>query len=122
MSRARVLAIHVVLIVVAVLTLLPFVFVVNNIFRTNSEFYHHFFSVPESFKGLADVALSYAGPDDALIEIEDEGGETASVPRSQAARHHLAQAARGPKMAWAVLRPYMLNSLFVSSSDSACSG
>ncbi len=40
--------IHAVLIVFAALTLLPFVFVVNNSLRTNTEMNHSFFGLPKS--------------------------------------------------------------------------
>jgi ABC-type glycerol-3-phosphate transport system permease component len=114
MTRPRVLAIHLVLIVAAFVTLLPFAFVVNNIFRSNSEFHHHFFAVPQSFKGLAEVVRSYAAGDDTAIEIRDLDGTTRTVTRSEAARHHWRGAARGPQLAWEVLRGHMVNSMFVS--------
>lgn len=110
MSRGRLLAIHVVLIIIASLTLLPFLFSVNNIFRTNSEFEHSFFSVPEAFKGVLDVALGGAD----LHEIPDDDGEPVQVERPEALTYHLGQATKGPRMAWDVLRGYMINSLFVS--------
>ena len=42
------LAIHCVLIALLALTLLPFVFVVNNSFRRTHEQYHSFFGLPDA--------------------------------------------------------------------------
>jgi ABC-type glycerol-3-phosphate transport system permease component len=111
MRRRRNVAIHAVLLIVAALTLLPFVFMVNNLFRTNSEFYHDFFSVPAAFTGLA-RALAAEGNE--TMEVEDETGRRSSVSRSAAVSHYLEQSARGPRRAWQVLRGYMVNSLIVS--------
>lgn len=111
MSRPGLIAIHVVLICLACLTLLPFAFMANNVFRSNTEFYHDFFSVPEAFKGLARTA---AADSDETVEVEDDQGRTSTVSRAEAAGHYARRAARGPTMAWEVLRPYVVNSLFVS--------
>ena len=111
MSRGKLIAIHAVLICVAALTLLPFAFMVNNVFRSTTEFYHDFFSVPEAFKGLARAA---AADSDDTVEIEDDKRQTSTVSRSEARQHYLDRVARGPRMAWRVLRPYVVNSLVVS--------
>ncbi len=110
MSRRKLIALHAALIAVACLTLMPFAFMVNNVFRSNSEFYRDFFSVPEAFKGL--VRTIGAG-DDESVEIEDEDGKR-TVSRSEAVDHYVDRATRGPTMAWEVLRPYVVNSLVVS--------
>jgi ABC-type glycerol-3-phosphate transport system permease component len=111
MSRRKAIAIHVVLICLACLTLVPFAFMVNNVFRSNTEFYHDFFSIPEAFKGLARTAAAGSGE---TVEIEDDKGRTSRVSRAEAAGHYADGAVRGPKMAWEVLRPYVVNSLLVS--------
>jgi len=100
---------HLTLVALAALTLLPFFFMVNNIFRTNSEFYHSFFSVPKAFTDAAE-AVAATGP----VTVEDEDGNEALLPPGQAAMHHLARAGEGPKRAWRIVRPYMVNSLVVS--------
>ena len=46
------LPIHLVLIAIVALTLLPFVFVVNNSLRRTSETYHSFFGVPAALSNL----------------------------------------------------------------------
>jgi len=110
MGRKKLIAIHVTLLVVAAMTLLPFAFMVNNVFRSNTEYYHDFFSVPESFKGLARTVTG----GDETIEIQDDKGITSEVTRSEATDHYLSSAARGPRDAWEVIRPYVVNSLLVS--------
>ena len=115
MKRRYRYLIHAVLILLAAQTLLPFAFMVNNIFRTNSEFYHSFFSVPDAFKGLASVTLRYLTFNAEPIKVEDlEDAHPMSVNRAEALGHYTDMASRGPKMAWRVLRPYMLNSFIVS--------
>jgi len=111
MSRRRALGIHAVLIAVAFLTLVPFAFMVNNVFRSNTEFYHDFFSIPEAFKGLARAA---AADSDETLHVEDDKGRTRTVSRAEATQHYINRATRGPTMAWEVLRPYVVNSLVVS--------
>jgi ABC-type glycerol-3-phosphate transport system permease component len=115
MKRRYRFLIHAVLVLLAVQTLLPFAFMVNNIFRTNSEFYHSFFSVPDAFKGLARTAYRYVTFNAETLEVEDpETGLKQPATRSEAIGHYAGLSARGPKMAWRVLRPYMLNSFIVS--------
>src|SRR5215207_11254260 len=46
------LPIHLILITIAAITLLPFVFVINNSFRRTSEQYHSFFGVPNAVSNL----------------------------------------------------------------------
>ena len=99
MSRGKLIAIHVVLISVAALTLVPFAFMVNNVFRSNTEFYHDFFSIPEALKGLARAAVADS---DETVEIEDDEGRASDVSRSEAAGHYADRAVRGPMMAWEV--------------------
>ena len=113
MKRKRYL-IHAVLILIAALTLLPFAFTLNNVFRTNFEFYRNFFSVPEAFTGMGDVGVRYATFNDDAVSVENEVGETVVIDRSEAFGHHADAAMRGPRQAWAQIRPYMVNSLIVS--------
>jgi len=114
MGRWRLLTIHITLIAIASMTLLPLAFMVNNIFRSNHEFYRSFFSIPDAFKGLADVTGSMASGDESPVEVDDQEGNTQRVPPAEAAGMYIQQIKRGPTMAWAVLRPYLINSLVVS--------
>jgi ABC-type glycerol-3-phosphate transport system permease component len=107
--------IHAVLVFFSLLTLLPFVFTVNNVFRTNAEFYHAFFSVPNAFKQTLSIAGGALTGDDTPIEMADEEGLIRSLDKKQALRLSLTNATRGPRLAWKVIRPYMLNTLVVVS-------
>jgi len=113
-SRIQLWVTHAVLLFLAALTLLPFAFAVNNIFRTNGEFYRHFFSVPEALTGLVDAGARMAVGDEAPMEVFDELGERARVSPREAAIHYVEMGGKGPKLAWEVLRPYMVNSFVVS--------
>ena len=115
MGRARLWTIHLTLLAFAALTLLPFFFLANNIFRSNAEFYHSFFSFPKAFKEVLGIAGGAVSGDETPVEIEDEDGEVRKVSKAEGVKHHLGQAVRGPRMAWKVIRPYMINSLIVST-------
>ena len=114
MSAGKRIAIHVVLISFAVLTLLPFAFMVNNVFRTNSEFYHSFFSLPRAAKELAALGRDRVLGRTGEVEIKDAEGDLLVVSRGAAAAHWWEQATNGIRRAWKVIRPYMLNSFVVS--------
>jgi ABC-type glycerol-3-phosphate transport system permease component len=57
-KRTSDLPIHLVLVTILSLTLLPFVFVVNNSFRRTHEQYHSFFGLPEALRNLDFVELT----------------------------------------------------------------
>lgn len=82
--RRNDLILHAILIAILAMTLLPFVFVINNSFRTNSEMNHTFFGLPQAASGL------FRAPVDTF--------------------HQLTNSYRN---AWEVLRPYVLNTIFV---------
>jgi ABC-type glycerol-3-phosphate transport system permease component len=111
LTPIQLILIHAILLVFAVLTLLPFAFMVNNVFRTNAEFYHDFFSVPNCFR---DVVHLLVNPGIEETVIEDEDGEDLTVSRGEGIRYHLAQSVEAPKAAWKVIRPYMLNTFVVA--------
>jgi len=112
MERWKVVAIHVTLISLAFLTLLPFFFTINNIFRTRPEFDRAFFSLPDCFKNLAQAITAEQG---ATFQIENEEGEIVEVASDKAIAFNLSKAGRGPRLAWRAIRPYMVNSLWVSA-------
>lgn len=114
MKRGKLLAIHAVLLFTVALTLLPFVFVVNNALRSNAEFYHSFFGRPAALNGLGQVALRYATGDSRTLTVHDTDGVERELPRAPAAAHYFGRAMEGPRRAWVVLRPYVLNSFIVS--------
>ena len=114
MSRARLVAIHAVLMVFAFLTLLPFGFMLNNVFRSNSEFYHSFFAPPEAFQQAGKLAVGAIGSDGSEVTIRTWHGETVRAPRGKAIRIVLDEAMEGLRRAWKAVRPYMLNTLIVA--------
>ena len=105
--------IHAVLAFFSLLTLLPFAFTVNNVFRSNTEFYHSFFSLPEAFTQGAAAAVTQ--PEGGSFRVRDEDGTELRLDRGAAVRFHLERAVQGPRRAWKVIRPYMLNTLVVTA-------
>ena len=95
-NRLQVAVIHMVLLGFAAMTLLPFAFAVNNVFRTNREFYQSFFSVPEAFQGLAVVGGRYVTGNKEPMTVIDELGGASTVSRREAAGHYAGMAKRGP--------------------------
>lgn len=92
-SRSRQLGIHAVLILILMLTYVPFVFVLNNSFRTTEELDTSFFGIPASLSQL----------------IRGESPAPGADP-------HVTALTRGYRLAWDVLRQYMFNSIFVALS------
>jgi ABC-type glycerol-3-phosphate transport system permease component len=134
MSRRRSdLPIHLALIAIAAVTLLPFVFVVNNSFRRTSEQYHSFFGPPAAVTNL--VRFTWfkltAQPERIQIRIipeptkgKPQPARGADLPLSTVSyfdgiKDCLQQLTRGFTYAWGIFRPYMLNSLLVSISSAA---
>ena len=110
------LPLHLALAAFAVATLVPFVFVINNSFRTNSEQYHTFFGLPEAFKGIAaNIGPALNGSDKTVRVVNDEGIASEVTPR-EAVRFYGAQSTAGYRFAWTQIRPYMLNSFVVCLS------
>ena len=112
--KRNTLLIHMILILFACVTLLPFVFMLNNVFRSNFEFYRDFFSVPDSVVGIVEVTGRYISGNDEPLTVTDVNGEEQSVDRSTALHMHKEALQKGPETAWDAIRPYMLNSLIVS--------
>lgn len=110
----KTLLIHVVLILIAVQTLLPFAFTLNNVFRSNFEFYRTFFSIPDALKGIVKVTGRYVTGNEELLIVEEDTGEPVEVTRREAMGMYLQAVVRGPRQAWEHIRPYTLNSLVVS--------
>ena len=115
--------IHITLIVIAALTLLPFVFVINNSFRRTSETYHGFFGIPAAV--TQSVKFTYyklTGHEDRIavrLADEESGLRAKDVPLTRvsyrtAMRRLGNELTKGYRYAWSIFRPYMLNSLIVS--------
>jgi ABC-type glycerol-3-phosphate transport system permease component len=115
--------IHAVLVVFVVLTLTPFVFVVNNSMRTNSEIYHGFFGLPKAAKqAVAFTAYQLTGQRDKiqLAHVADlDAREAGNAPDRQvrygdAMKTLAGRLTDGYVYAWSLLRPYMLNTFWVA--------
>ncbi len=114
MSRGRLLAIHAVLLCTAALTLLPFVFVVNNALRDNFEYNRAFFGPPQALVGLAQAGWRQATGDERPVSVQLESGEVRAMARGEAAAHYWDKLTLGIRRAWVVLRPFLFNSFVVS--------
>lgn len=113
-ERVRVICIHAVLVFFAVLTLVPFAFMANNVFRTNPEFYHSYFSLPEGLKQTMAVVRHALSGRNAAVEVEAPDGKKLALSPGRAIRFHLAAATQGPRSAWTIIRPYMVNTFIVA--------
>lgn len=111
--RSRIL-LHALVLAFAAATLLPFVFVINNALRSNSEQYHAFFGFPQSLEKLvANLPGTLRGAAD-TVAVEDDEGVLRRVTPAEAVRLCARLATRGFRYAWQTIRPYVLNSLVVS--------
>ena len=107
---------HAALIAILSLTLLPFVFVLDNSLRTNSEMNHSFFGLPKAaVEGARITGGRITGSADTfdVAESADKGAKARRVPYGEAMRRIGTQLAQGYAYAWEVLRPYTLNTIFV---------
>ncbi len=105
--------IHLVLMVFALLTLVPFIFALNNSFRSNTEIYHGFFGVPESFSNAVLAARRVVAGDETPVEIAETDGTTRQAPPREALRENISLALLNYERSWRLIRPYMLNSFIV---------
>jgi ABC-type glycerol-3-phosphate transport system permease component len=117
--------IHLTLISLLAMTLLPFFFVVNNSLRTNSELNHSFFGVPRALtQAVSFTWYRITGAPDKIqlrVEADDTVKEKRravdiapqTLPYGDAMTRIWNDTTKGYSYAWAVLRPYMLNSFFV---------
>src|SRR3954451_23180566 len=108
MKRSQ-LALHGILVAILALTLMPFAFVVNNSFRTNSEMNHSFFGLPKA--GIEGVGVSWKrikGQDTFQVSADAEA-KPQPVGYGEAMRRIGSRLSQGYAYAWDVLRPYTLN-------------
>jgi len=124
MRKKHEIFIHAILIFIVFLTMLPFLFVVNNSFRTNSEMYHAFFGFPDSLKNMARFSWFQAtGQKDRIeLKIFDEKQtdymraadmKPKNLSYGDAMGRMFVDLTRGYRYSWEYLRPYMLNTFFV---------
>jgi ABC-type glycerol-3-phosphate transport system permease component len=114
MSRGRLIAIHAVLVTFAFLTLLPFGFMLNNVFRSNSEFYHSFFAPPKAFRQAGKLVVDGVTGGGDEVTIRTRHGKEITTTRGEGIRILLDGAMEGLRRAWRAVRPYMLNTLIVA--------
>jgi ABC-type glycerol-3-phosphate transport system permease component len=123
-AHAQQLLIHATLLVILGLTLTPFLFVINNSLRTNSEMYHSFFGLPRALEQMAEFTWYKASgqsqsiqlqiiPEPTDISIRAREVAPQQMQYGQAMSHLWLEMTRGYRYAWGVLRPYMVNSLVV---------
>jgi len=114
-----------VLIIIAFLTMLPFIFVINNSLRTNNEIYHSYFAPPKALTTI--VKFTYfkltSQEDRILLKITEAPHsdhpvkaselEYQKIPYRKAVTHLWLTMTKGYAHSWKVLSPYMLNTFFV---------
>jgi ABC-type glycerol-3-phosphate transport system permease component len=105
--------IHLVLLVFVVLTLTPFVFTLNNSFRSNSELYHKFFGIPESLSHAGHAAMHIMQGDATPVEVAVTDGTVCLLPPGEALRENAALAVLNYERSWTLIRPFMVNSFLV---------
>jgi ABC-type glycerol-3-phosphate transport system permease component len=124
--------VHAALAGLVLLTMTPLAFVLNNSLRTNTEMYHAFFGLPRSLEQMAAFTWhALAGQDDA-IQLRRNAVEGAGAGETRAADQPLETVAygeamsrlwedvsRGYRYSWKVLRPYMVNTIFVCLATAA---
>jgi ABC-type glycerol-3-phosphate transport system permease component len=108
-------ALHFVLIAILSLTLMPFVFLVNNSFRSNSEMNHAFFGLPKIAVQGASITTQKLGGKSSfpIARSGEKGAKTDELDYGQAMSSIGRQLFQGYAYAWDVLRPYMLNTILV---------
>lgn len=106
---------HTALIFILTLTLLPFVFVINNSMRTNTELNHSFFGMPRTAaRGLEITRERIAGKTEFDVAMSgDKGAEVKRLGFGDAIGTIFNQLSDGYRYAWEVLRPYTLNTILV---------
>ncbi len=95
------------------LTLIPFVFALNNSFRTNFEMDHAFFGLPENLIQMARASVAAISGSDRVFTVETDAGEVLEVTGWDAADHYWRAATKGYRVSWGSLRPFMINTFFV---------
>jgi len=125
MKKRNDIIIHGVLILLVFLTMVPFVFVVNNSLRSNTEIYHAFFGLPNSVKNIVRFTWYELSdqPDRIQLRIADKEEKEKEVRASdiklkqlsyrEAVGHVWEDMTKGYRYSWGVLRPYMINTIFV---------
>jgi ABC-type glycerol-3-phosphate transport system permease component len=124
-KKGKEIGTHIILIVIAFMTLLPFFFVINNSLRTSSELYHSFFGFPTSIRDIIRFTWYHLnGKDDQIIlkippvneageEIIDAELVEKQLTYGDAVSRLSNQLTKGYRYSWKYLRGYMLNTFLV---------
>ncbi len=116
LRRRNEIILHGILCFILTLTLLPFVFVINNSFRTNSEMNHSFFGLPKaavSGLGITTSKLSGKATEFEIASGPERDAPVSKVGYGEAMGSVFRQLFDGYRYAWEVLKPYTLNTIFV---------
>ncbi len=113
MKRAKPILLHALILMAAALTMVPFVFALNNSFRTTVEAYHSFFGFPRALEGATQAAGRLVTRSNEPVDVVMRDGSVLTEAPAQALRSYLGQAVLNYQRAWTVIRPYMLTSLMV---------
>lgn len=136
MRRRSDAALHAVLLAFLAITMTPFLFVVNNSLRTQSEHFRTFFGIPASIsngvgftwqkltgKQQFELVVPKAADTPTATEPIEPTNSGGFVKREFEYRPAMAQLwaslTKGYRHAWRELRPYMLNTLLVSAATVA---
>ncbi|MCX7847544.1 MAG: carbohydrate ABC transporter permease [bacterium] len=104
---------HLFLLMVAVPTLMPFVFVLNNSFRTSSEMLHGYFGVPRAARAALSCAWRALRGSPGPSFVITDAKQTLALSHTHALRYHLRLLLRNYRDAWTSVRPYLRNTLWV---------
>src|SRR5687767_4162804 len=110
--------IHLALIAIVAMTLLPFVFVINNSMRRTSEQFHSFFGLPAALTDLGRFTWYRLSVQSEKIEVRPTpDAPLRRAPYGAAVNHSWNELTRGFVYCWGIFRPYMINSLIVSGAS-----
>lgn len=109
------LVLHLILLTILGMTFMPLFFVLNNSLRTNSEMNHSFFGLPKAAIQSASITNAKVAGEStfSVARSPDKGAVVDQVGYGEAMRRMGKQLFEGYVYAWQVLRPYMLNTIFV---------
>ena len=114
MKHKRNWTLHLAILAFAIPTLLPFYFVINNSFRSNTEMYHSFFGFPKTIKFIAVYSIKTLKGEKGTVVVHDEQEQTSqTLTYPKALKFYFDSATKNYKSAWKVLRPYFLNTFIV---------
>lgn len=111
--RARDIALAVCIGCFGTLTLVPFLFALNNSLRTNYEMDHAFFGFPENLKGLVRASAAVISGSNRVFSVQTDAGETVEAAGWDAVGHFWRASTKAYRVSWGALRPFMINTFFV---------